>query len=814
MVLSGRTTGLLTIACIALGTAAVGAVLSLVSVALLQPAPFPDAERLHRVWVARDGGDARIDLSLPEARELSATMDALGSWAIAARSRAVARLPGGTERLRGEAVTPNYLGLLGIAPALGRGWGPDDFAAEAQPAALISDALWRRAFGANPAVLGRTLVTEERTLTIVGVLPAGFAGSIENDEVEYWLPLPQYIPARIRDDRDARQSWTLLRLDQGATPEALAAQLALVQADWKRRFPEQYRELALRSEPFGENWRAPLRGNALLLSAAVLVLLGIAALNVAALQLARALERRRELAVRAALGASRLRVAGWLFRESAALVLAGGALGALAATPLLKLFLLLMPGALPSYIRIGFDPLAVALSVAAIGMAALVAGAVPAVLGSRAAPAQALASGARGSTTGPREQRWGERLVAVELALTVVLLVAGGLLVRSWLAMSGLELGYRSDQVLRLAVTLDRGEAAAAGPLQPLQQRLLEAVRSQPGVLAAGMVWPTLPPWDEQRLPIADPGAASAEARLTAGVHLVDPGLLDTLDIRLLHGRGIEASDWQQQARVAVISAALAERFGGAVQAVGREVDFGPEPAGGIFRTSGRFRIVGVAGNVAWDGLAEHGTGRTIRHGAGTDPRAQAFDVYLPLPPVARGLSIAVHTGPDPLAMLDPVRRALASVAPGSAVHWVSSMEDELADEYAAARFYTLLVLAFASCAVLLAAVGLFALLSRTVLGRRGEIGIRLALGATAPRVAREVVLGGLRGAATGLAAGLVLAWIAARALEGFLYGVGPADPLAFAAAALVLSVFVLLAALLPARRAARVHPLLALQGD
>lgn len=812
MLLSRKGTALAVIACIALGTAAVGAVLTLVGAALLAPLPFPEAGQLHRVWLAAEDGDARTDLSLPEARDLAAGLAGLGEFAIVARSRAVARLPTGAERLRGEAVSPNYFELVGQSPALGRGFASSDFAVVAPAAVLISDALWRRAFAADPGVPGRTLVTEERALTIVGVMPAGFSGSIENDEVEYWLPVPHYIPARIVDDRSARQTWTLLRLQADVPLSALQARLAALELDWAQRFPATYEGLGLRSERFGENWREPLRGNAWLLAAAVLVLLAIAALNVSALLLlARALERRRELALHAALGASRWRIARRLLLESALLVAIGGVLGALAGTPLLKLFLQLMPEAIPEYLAIGFDPRAMLLSALAIAAAALLAGTLPAVVGSRAAPATALASGARGSTAGRHERSWGDRLVAAELACTVVLLVAAALLVRSYLAMATMDTGYRTDQVLRLAVTLDRNDAAAAGPLQPFQQRLLETLRVQPGVLAAGMAWPTLPPWDEQRLPIADP--RDPDAQLTAGVHLVEPGLLPTLDIAVLHGRGIEQRDWQDGARVAVLSMALAERLGGAERVLGTEIEVGASGRS-LFETSGRFRVVGVAADVAWDGIAEHGTGRTIQHAAGTDPRALAWDVYLPLPPLARGLSIAVHTGPEPASMVEPLRRAIAGLAPGSAVHWVSTMDDELAREYAAARFYTLLVLAFAACAAVLAAVGLFAILSQAVLRRRGEIGVRLALGASPGRVAGGLVLGSLRTAAQGIAAGLALAWLAARALQGFLYGIGPADPPAFALAAVALLTFVLLASLAPARRAARVQPLVALRGD
>lgn len=803
-----RWSGLFAILCIALGTAAVSMVLNLLDATLWRPLPYPQSQRLVRVWLAEPGGNQRIDLSIPEFGELERELGGIEILAGAARSRMVARLPGGPERLRGEAVDADYFELLGIRALQGRLFAADDHATGGTPVALISHALWRSRFAGADDILRRSLDTADASLPIVGVLPPGFDGTVENDVVEYWVPLAHYAPARLRADRAVRQTWTLARLARGETLAMLNDRLAAIGAAWRARDPVAHGQLELRAEAFGENWREPLRRNAGLQLAAVVALLLIAIANVVALLLARALDRRNELALRAAIGADRSRLMRLLLGETVKLALLGGILGALAAPWLLQGLLAIAPLQIPSYIDSRFDLRAGVLVAAILSAAAAAAAMLPAWIGSRVAPNAVLAGEGRGSA-GRHHRRLSGALVAAQIALSFVLLAGGALLVRSYLALASLEVGYRSENLLRMAVTLSPADIGDPGNLAALYPRISAALRAEPGIRAIGLVSPTLPPWDGFRPELRHPALALQpdQAGPRVGGHAIDPQLLDTLGIALHAGRGIEAGDSATAPRVALVSAALANRLGGADRVLGTELELGEDAA----RPAGSWRIVGVVADVGWDGVGEQDTGRYLSYDGSGGAR---FDVYTPLAQAPSAVvSIAAHTATAPAGRIEALRQALARVAPYSAVHWVSTMEDELAGEYAASRFYLTLVLVFGVTALLLSAVGLFALLTHVVLARSRELGIRQALGADVARIARLVLGFGLRLLATGLLAGLAVAAIATRLLGDMLYGVSAFDPLAYAGAALVLAACALLACAWPLRRAISVPATEALRG-
>lgn len=808
-----RWSSLLAVTCIALGTAALSAVLALVNATLWEPLPFPDSQRLVRIWNAQAGGDPRIDLSMPEMAELAQSLRGVEAFAGAARSRIVARLPGGAERLRGEAIDTAYFELLGMQAGLGRLFSAEDYAADNPPTLLLSHAVWTSRYGADPGVIGQTLAAGDTAFRIVGVLPHGFDGTIENDVVDFWIPQAHYQPATLRQERGARLGWTLARLAPGISIEAFQAELDALQARRLADFPAQYAQLSLRTEPFGENWRAPLRRNAAMMMAAVFVLLAIAVSNVAALLLARALDRKRELALRSALGASRSRIAWALLVETGRLALLGGMIGALAAPFLLEALMTMAPLTLPGYLAMRFDGSTVLLVTAALGTAALTAALVPAWLGSRVAPQTVIASEGR-SSAGSGDRRVWNGLMSLQIALSFALLVAGALLLRSYAGLASVDLGFRTGNVLRLALSLAESDFGTPAQLAPLYRRLHDELAAQPGVLQAGLVAPTLPPWDADRpeLRHASLQLADDEDGLRVGSHRVDDALLATLDIPLLAGRGIAAGDDVAAPRVAVVSAALAQRLGGAERAIGSEIELTDERPN---RPDGRYRVVGVAGDVAWDGLAEQDTGRYIRYGANDDTRGARHDIYLALAQHATPVvSIAVHTALPPEQMIEPLRRVLSGIAPASALHWVSAMDDELAGEYAASRFYLTLILVFGLAALLLAAVGLFALLSHALLKRQHEIGIRLALGADTARLARLVLADSARLLTLGLGGGLMLSLAGSRLMESSLYGISAYDPLAWLVAAALIAVVAVLAHAWPLRRALAIPPTQALRAD
>jgi putative ABC transport system permease protein len=412
------------------------------------------------------------------------------------------------------------------------------------------------------------------------------------------------------------------------------------------------------------------------------------------------------------------------------------------------------------------------------------------------------------------EKRWGALLIAGETALTLVLLVGGGLLVRSYNRLSTLEMGFDRHRIARLAVTLSPSDYGELERLPGVYERLQHELAALPGVTSIGLVSPTLPPWEGNRVPIRLDGVELPQAPdgLQVGTHLADSGLLPMLGARVVAGRNIETADGRREAPVAVISRSVAKLFGDPERAVGRSITFlRDDPTA----PRGPYRVVGVAEDIAYDGLVEEETRRFIRADAGADLRASRYDVYVPLAAFpATVVSIGATTTGDPAAMIEPLRHAIAKIAPVSATHWISTMDEEVASEYEPTRFYTVLVLAFSFSALALTSVGLFALLSHAAARRSGEMGLRLALGATRASTAALLLKGGLAPLGAGIGVGAAAAAMLGRAMGGLLYGVGAFDALTFLAASAALLVVALGAGLIPAKRVASIDPARAIRGD
>src|SRR5688572_21533882 len=470
--------------CIALGGAAATAIATLVDAAFLQPVPFPQPERLMRVWLDEPGVDSRVSLSIPEAKELGSS-GAFDRVLITARVRAVVLFRSGAERLRGEAVNDGYFETLDVRSAHGRLLESADHQAGANPVMVLSYGTWMRVFGGDASVIGTTLRSERAAYTVVGIAPRTFPGTVEQDVVDFWTPLEHYEPAPMIKDRAVRQTWTIARLGPDVTMAAAQARIDALQAEWTATHPGLYRMRRLRLEPFGESWRGEYRRGVGVMAAAAVVLLAIAALNVGCLLVARVLERRRELAVRATLGADRWRLAFLLFSEALTIVLAGGAAGLWAGPLLLDLFMAASPVDLPTYVRVQPDAHSLGAAVLALVLAGLIGG--------RVGPAEILKETGRGNAVGSTERRWIGLLISGEIALTLTLLVAGGLLLRAYERFGELDLGYRREGIARLAVTFSRADAGEPGSRAQLFERVRASVAAYPGVERAGLVAMTLP---------------------------------------------------------------------------------------------------------------------------------------------------------------------------------------------------------------------------------------------------------------------------------------------------------------------------------
>lgn len=801
----------LTIGCIALGVAATGTAISLAWTVTVRPLPFPDADRLVRVWLANES-DRRLDISIPDLLEVRDGISAFDAFGGTARTRITALFDEGAVRMRGEAVTEDYFAMMGVRAQVGRLLVTADHAPDAPRQVVLSATSWRRYFGASPGALGQLLRTEGEAFEVVGVMQDGFSGSIENDEVEFWIPLSHYVPAAAARSRFQRQSWAVARLAPGATLATARAQLASHDAVTRAAHPDPYRNMEFVAEPFGDNWRAGLRGSGMLLLAAALLLLVIAIVNVSTLALARTVDRRREFAVRVALGARTRQVALLPFAESAVAAAIGGLAGALAAPWLLAAFLDLAPIALPGYLRPEMQGVVLLLVAVTCMVAAMGSGALPALEARRIAPERVMREGGRGQVGGRHAGRAHRLLVGAQVALTTVLIVVASLLARSWQSLQGVSLGY-DTRIARFAVTAS-AQDLGADP-SAFRRRLRESLLGQAGVEGVAFTWPTMPPWNPYRTTFthASLGDVTPEQGPRAGIHAIDEHFFGTMGMTLLSGRGIESHDVATSEPVVVISASLAERLGGARRVLGTTfVITDPDRV-----VPERARIVGVTADVAWDGVAEQRTGRMIRSGSAGASPSDRWDVFYSIPQVpasARQVSIAARIAGDVRGAIDPLSRVLSRAAPLSAVHWASAMEDEVAVEYRSATFALLLTLAFGGGALLLAGIGLFATLQHTVGKRIPEFGLRLALGASPARLRGQVLRAGLRLVLTGALVGGGVAVGASQLLRNLLFDVGPGDLTAYVISAVVLGAVALVACWLPARRAARVSALEAMRAD
>lgn len=785
------------IACVALGMAATAAVATLVDLTTFRAPPFPAADRFVRIWNSELGTQQRDLLAFRDVEDLRGRLAALDALESAAPARLIWHRAGDIgRRVEGEAVSAGYFDLLGVEPYIGRMITPEEHA-RGDAVLLLSHATWGREFGYDEAVIGQALrvsyqnAGDSAVYTVIGVLPPDFAGTTEADmpDLEFWIPLGNYFDAETRQDRTFRGLLTLGRLAPGATLAQAQAQADALDAALAAELADEH---VFRVEAFGANWRSPFRTASTAFGTAALLLLGIAVVNVALLLLARTLERRHEFAVRGALGAGRRHVLVQVLTETLVLAGIGGIIGLLAAAPLLEGFLSIADVSVPAYLDPVPQGLTLAVTFAALLAAGLVAAALPAWLGARVDPADALREGGSRLAGSAQASRWGPRLVGVELALTLMLVTAAALLGRSYLEIGASDLGFATDGRLRMGLFVNAADVPDEAALPAFYERLEAALEAEPGVREVALAWPTVPILDAVVARLQHPAIQAAEPDgLGVSSYIVGDAFFDALRIPLVAGRAFDGRESSRETRSVVISASLAERFGGPQQAMNQ-----------LVRVNGaEFRVVGVA--------------RDVKLGGPLEGAAHRFEMYLSLRQLPRRIvSPIVHVDGDPAAFVEPLKRVLAEVAPSSAVDWVDPFDSFITWLYRDSAFRLAVVAAFGLSALILALVGLYAVLSQQVVRTTGEIGIRKSLGATDARIQRDVVRRGLRTVLAGLAAGAVASLVFARILGNLLYGVGIYDPWAFAAAAGLLLIAGLAACWLPARRAAAIEPMQALRQE
>jgi putative ABC transport system permease protein len=781
-------------AAVALATLAVGiganaAVYSVAQAVLLRPLPFREPDRLVMVWernVSRSRPRNVVNpgnyLAWRERNTVFEEIAAMGSG-----SRNVTG-DGAPVRLDVGGVTTNFFATLGVGPALGRGFVEADGQPGAPDVVILSDGLWRSRFAADPRVLGRSLMLNDRPATVVGVMPAGFAlppGS------ELWLPLVIGEGGLQRDSR-GRSLMTVARLRDGVSVAQAQGALDGIA-----------RQLVAERPEFNTGWDAfvaPLHADLVRdVRPAVLVLMGAVGLvlligcgNLATLLLARALAREREIAIRRALGAGTGRLVAQLLTESLVLSLAGGALGLLLAAWLTRALMALVPPEVDALFRPTLDPKVAAFALVLSVASAVLFGLVPAWQTVRPQLARSLREGTAGSGLSGSRRRLARLVVAGEVALALLLLLGAGVLLRSFARLSTVDAGFDPQRVLSLQVSLsgDRYADDAAGRFYA---DALERIGALPGVeSAAAISWRPYGIGSATRFALPDREAPPAGQEPTGEVRIVSPGLFRTLGIPLREGRDFDARDAAGRPQAVIVNEHVARAFWPGQSAIGRRIAMqwgGPLDA----------EIVGVVADARLVGL---------------DTPARAT-LYWPVSQVRNPfMTLLVKSSGRPEAVAGSVRQAIASLDPELPVAKVAPLSDVMADSIARPRFVFLVIGAFAATAVLLAALGLFGVLSYSVGQRLPEMGVRLALGARPRDVAALVLREGVVVSTAGALVGLLGALVLARFLEGLLFETSPRDPFAWAAVTILVPLVALAASWLPARRAARVDPSAVLRSE
>jgi putative ABC transport system permease protein len=786
--------------CIALGMAATAAVATLVDLTNYRAPPFPQADRLVRIWNSEQGSEQRDELSYRDFADLRERLTVLEALEGAARARLVWHTPNQVgRRVEGEAVSAGYFSLLDVAPYIGRSMTAEEHV-RGDTVLLLSYDTWGREFAYDEDIVGQPLRVsyqnrgDDAVYTVIGVLPPDFAGTTEDDmpDLEFWIPLRNYLIDDALDERAVQAMFAIGKLEPDATVAQAQQQADALNAALAGEFDAFANDHIFRVEAFGANWREPFRDAGTAFAVAALLLLLIAVVNVALLLLARTLERRHEFAVRGALGAGQKRLIGQVLYETLLLAISGGVIGMLAAAPLLQFFLQLADVGVPGYLEPRPGMATLALSFTVLLLAGCAAAVLPAWHGARVDAAEALREGSTKLAGSTQASRWAARLVAVELALTLVLITSAALLGRSYLQLENTELGFATEERLRMALFVNTGDVADDAALPAFYTRLYEQLRAQPGVQDVALVWPTAPIIDAVvgRLEHAAIQTSEPEG-LRVSNYIIGDRFFAALEMPLLAGRSFDGREDRGNSQSAIVSASLAAQLGGTGRVLNQIVRLNDI----------EYRVVGVAPDAKFGGPLEGDQHR--------------YEIYLSLRQRPQRLvSPIVHVDGDPVHYAEPLKQALASIAPSSAVDWVEPMDAAVAARYRDSAFRLAVIAAFGSSALLLGLVGLYAVLSQQVVRATGEIGIRKSLGATNGRIQRDVILRGLRTVMAGLLVGAVASLAFARVLGSLLHGVGVYDPPAFAAAGGVLLLTGLIACWLPARRAARVEPMAALRSE
>jgi len=783
---------------LALGIGANTAIFSVVQGVLLAPLPYSQPDRLVLAWQYNLTLKHPISVSYPDFLDWQREARSFQQMAAYDSQDRNLTAPGTPEHLNGEEISSGFLSMLGIKPILGREFSPDEDKQGGAPVVLISNRLWRNRFAGSIAVLGKSVTLDGVDYTISGVLPADLR--LLGDDADVYTPIGQGDPL-IYGDRTIHPILCVARLKPRVSIAQSDAEMSAIQEHQDQLYPSADRGLGASVKPLKHEFVADVCGTLLLLLGAVGIVLLIACANVANLLLARSAARTREFAIRSALGASGARIVRQLLAESVLLSLAGGTLGLLLAKWGVRPVLAALPGSLPRSENIGVNLSVLLFALLASVAVGILFGLAPALQSSQTDLQASLKAGGRGATC--PHHRTQSSLVIVQVALTLVLLVGAGLLFRTIRRLWEVNPGFDARHLIAFNVGLSPSANKTVAGMRVAYQQLIERIRNIPGVKAAELtiLFPLSehqnigPFWVGSQEP---PSSALAPRAL---YYWTGPDYLRTMEIPLLQGRYFTAADTASSQPVVLIDTVLAQAYFPDKDPVGQAM---------TIPHWGPVRIIGVVGHVRHWGLDDRDAYTQNQIYASLN---QLAGDWAPL--FYRRLTVVVSTPLDAAAVMPAIKATVYGASGDQTIYGVQVIQQSLAQSLSSQRFPMILLGVFAGLALLLAFVGIYGVISYSVIQRVHEIGIRMALGAETRDVFRMVIGQGLRLALAGFAIGAATALILARLLSSFshlLYGIGAADPITFMAVSIILIGVAILACYVPARRAMKVDPMVALR--
>jgi predicted permease len=781
---------------LALGIGANSSIFSVINAVLLRPLPFKDSDRVVVVneTVRRETLEIR-PASYPDYkdwREQNTVFEEITSYAQQSLSLTDVSEP---ERIDAEIVSASYFPLLGIQASVGRTFLPEEDAnPDTHPVAIVSSQLWKRRFGSDPALVGKTIKLNYTDFTVVGIIQEGFTGVSGNAEI--WIPMMMVSTVYSKDilnNRGSRWHSVIARLKPDVSIEQAQTEMSTIASRIEQAYPDSNKDRGVEIVGAQEAVVGDIRPMLLVLLGTVGFVLLIACANVANLQLARAATRQKEVAVRSALGASRMRIIRQLLTENIILSLIGGSLGLLIAVWGVELMTTFLSDQIPQYLKINIDLGVLFFTLLLSLLTGIIFGLAPALSSSRPNLNELLKEGGKGSGTGSHRSRLRKIFVITEVALSLMLLIGAVLMLKSFQKLQAFNPGFKVENLLTSRISLKRDYPLPQ--IETFNQQLIENIKALPSVQSIALA-SDVPLGGNSSAILVDTESESPEQNgIRVYRHSISTDFFSTMNIPIIKGRDFTVQDSQKSPNVVIISEAMSRRYWPDSDSIGKRIRVGKDKDG----KPNWVEIVGVTGDVKY---------RTLIRDQNRDP-----DIYFPLlQSPTRNLAIVVRTSTDPANLVSSLRNKINSIDPNLPVFAINTMDQLMKDQTLQSRLTAILLSIFALMALVLASIGIYGVISYSATQRTHEIGIRMAIGAQRVDILKLIVKEGMLLVLIGITLGLFGAFFTTRLISGQLYSVSATDLMTFMVVPFILSVIALLACYIPARRATRVDPMVALR--